>query len=166
MQPPLSFLSLSLISTKTRASSMAERQVQIHSQRPKIGPSAAQVLAVVALVPLGAALLFLAGLTLVGSLVALAAATPLFLIFSPVLLPAAVVIGLAVFSFLVSGALGLTGLSSLSSFFDFVREARATLPGQLDRAKIRMQEMAGQVGQKTREMSQTVQSMAHEAGRT
>ncbi|KAJ6970571.1 hypothetical protein NC653_034995 [Populus alba x Populus x berolinensis] len=73
------------------------------------------------LLPVGGTLLFLAGLTLVGTLTGLAVATPLFVIFSPVLVPAALVIGLGVLGFLTSGAFGLTALSSLSWMASYIR---------------------------------------------
>ncbi|KAI3464128.1 hypothetical protein Pfo_020791, partial [Paulownia fortunei] len=75
-----------------------------HQQRPTDAiksylsekvPSTSQVLAVVTLFPVGGILLCLAGLTLTGSLIGLAVATPLFVIFSPILVPAALTIALA-----------------------------------------------------------------------
>lgn len=78
------------------------------------GPSASKVLAVMASLPVGGTLLALAGFTLLMTVVGLAITTPLFIIFSPILLPAAIVVGLAVTGFLTSGAFGLTALSSLS----------------------------------------------------
>ncbi|KAJ6869018.1 oleosin 16.4 kDa [Populus alba x Populus x berolinensis] len=97
------------------------------------------------LLPIGGTLLFLAGLTLVGTLTGLAVATPLFVIFSPVLVPAALVIGLGVLGFLKSGAFGLTALSSLSRMASYIRSL-----------------IRGQVGHKARETGQIVQSKAQE----
>ncbi|MBA0683427.1 hypothetical protein Goari_025087, partial [Gossypium aridum] len=77
------------------------------------GPSTTQVLTVLTLLPIGGTLLALAGLTLTGTVIGLCVATPLFVIFSPVLLPAAIAVFMAVAGFLSSGAFGLTGLSSL-----------------------------------------------------
>ncbi|VAI01327.1 unnamed protein product [Triticum turgidum subsp. durum] len=77
-------------------------------------PSASQALTVATLFPLGGLLLVLSGLALAGTVVGLAVATPVFLLFSPMLVPAALTIGLAVTGFLTSGALGLGGLSSPS----------------------------------------------------
>ncbi|KAL0014379.1 hypothetical protein SO802_001448 [Lithocarpus litseifolius] len=90
---------------------MAERdrpvhQLQVHPQHQyeggmkshyqQRGPSTTKVLAVLALLPVGGTLLALSGLTLLCSVIGLAVSTPLFIIFSPVLVPAAIVIGLAV----------------------------------------------------------------------
>uniref|UniRef100_J3LRV2 Oleosin n=1 Tax=Oryza brachyantha TaxID=4533 RepID=J3LRV2_ORYBR len=74
---------------------------------PDKAPSASQALTVATLFPLGGLLLVLSGLALAASVVGLAVATPVFLLFSPVLVPAALLIGLAVAGFLTSGALGL-----------------------------------------------------------
>lgn len=108
------------------------------------GPSTTKVLAVLALLPVGGTLLALSGLTLLCSVIGLAVSTPLFIIFSPVLVPAAIVIGLAVTGILCAEAFGLTGLSSLSWFLNHIRmKARRALPQEVDQAKRRMQDMAG-----------------------
>lgn len=146
-------------------------QLQVHPQHrgygeggvktllPQRGPSASQVLAVVTLLPVGGTLLGLAGLTLVGTLIGLALTTPLFVICSPVLVPAAVLFGLAVTGFLSSGAFGLTGLSSLSWVLSRFRQKA---PEQMDYAKRRMQEAAGHLGQKTKEVGEKIQTKAQE----
>lgn len=86
-----------------------------HGQVRGVGvPSAPKVLATVASVPVGGGLLMLAGFNLLGTLVGAAITMPLFILFSPILVPAAIAIGLAVTGFLTSGAFGLTALSALS----------------------------------------------------
>lgn len=129
------------------------------------GPTTSQIIAVVTLLPLSGTLLFLAGITLTGTLIGLAVTTPVFVICSPVLVPAALVIGLAVVGFLASGAFGITALSSLSWMANYLREMRGKLPQQMEQAKKRMQETAGQMGQKARETGQAVQSRAQEGTR-
>ncbi|KAJ8774893.1 hypothetical protein K2173_019897 [Erythroxylum novogranatense] len=161
---------------------MADRspphQVQVHPHHrfeagfkggplppPQRGPSASKVLAVVIMLSVGGGLLALAGITLVGTLIGLAIATPLFLLFSPILVPAALVLAFAVTSFLTSGAFGLTGLTSLSWVLNYILLARQTVPEQLDLAKKRMQDMAGFVGQKTKEVGQEIQRKAQHEGK-
>ncbi|KAJ6882265.1 oleosin 16.4 kDa-like [Populus alba x Populus x berolinensis] len=103
------------------------------------------------------------GLTLVGTLVGLALTAPVFVIFSPVLVPTALVIGLGVSGFLASGAFGVTALSSLSWMAGHLQSLiRGPLTQTLDQAKRKAQETAGQVGQKARETAQNVQSKAQE----
>lgn len=133
----------------------------------EMGPSASQVMAVLAGVPIGGTLLLLAGMSLIGSLVGLAIVTPLFILFSPVLVPAALAIGLSVAGILTSGACGVTGLMSFSWVANYVRESMwaGAVPETMDSAKQRMADMAGYVGQKTKEVGQDIQTKAHEAKR-
>ncbi|XP_050225064.1 oleosin Cor a 15-like [Mercurialis annua] len=143
---------------------MADRQLQQKQwggEHKGAGPSTSTILAVVTLLPLSGTLLFLAGVTLTGTMIGLAVTTPLFVICSPVLVPAAFVIGLAVTGFLASGAFGITALSSLSWMFNYLK-MRGILPQRFDQAKRRVQETTGQLGQKAREMGQTVQGKAQE----
>ncbi|KAF8010946.1 hypothetical protein BT93_J1547 [Corymbia citriodora subsp. variegata] len=129
------------------------------------GPSAGKVLAVMAMLPAGGILLGLAGITFVGTIIGLCLTTPLFIIFSPVLVPAALVVGLAVTGFLTSGAFGLTALSSLSRVANYIRQATGTSPEQMaDHAKRRFADTAGYVGQKTKEVGQQIQGKAQEVG--
>ncbi|RDX62719.1 hypothetical protein CR513_58915, partial [Mucuna pruriens] len=134
------------------------------------GPSTSQVLAVLAGLPIGGILLLLAGLTLAGTLTGLAIATPLFILCSPVLVPATIIIGLSVAGILTSGAFGLTALSSFSWILNYIRETQGTVPEQLETAKLRLADAAGyvgqktkEVGQKTKEVGQDIQSKAQDA---
>lgn len=145
-----------------------ERHHQMESTKGLIQDKAAsgsQAVTVAAMFPLGGLLLTLAGLTLTGSVIGLVVLAPLFLLFSPVLVPAALLLALAVAGFLASGALGLTGLSSLGYTLRQVRAAIERAPEDIDYAKRRMAEAAGQVGQKTKEVGQAVQSRAEEMKR-
>ncbi|GAB2302785.1 hypothetical protein Dimus_036779 [Dionaea muscipula] len=140
-------------------------QLQVHPQKGGgggQGPSSSQVLAVITLLPVSGTLLALAGITLVGSLVGLAVTTPIFLLFSPVLVPATILLVLTVSAFLASGAMGLTGLSSLSKVVCYVREVTGgrSASEQMEHAKRRMQDVAGYAGQKTKEAGQTIQGKA------
>ncbi|KAL0344029.1 UNVERIFIED_CONTAM: Oleosin [Sesamum angustifolium] len=151
-------------------------QIQVHPQQtthryeggvksllPQKGPSTTQILAIITLLPISGTLLCLAGITLVGTLIGLAVATPVFVIFSPVLVPAAILIAGAVTAFLTSGAFGLTGLSSLSWVLNSFR--RATGQDPLDYAKRRMQEGTMYVGEKTKQVGEGIKSTAKEGGR-
>ncbi|KAD7479554.1 hypothetical protein R6Q59_008481 [Mikania micrantha] len=151
-------------------------QVQVHtmhqrfdpqgdkSQYAQQGPSKSKILAVMTLLPVGGALLGLAGITLAGTMIGLAVATPLFVIFSPIIVPAVLTIGLAVTGFLTSGTFGLTGLSSLSFLVNFLRQVTGTVPEQVDSAKRRLQDLVEYTGQKTKDVGQTIQDKAHDIG--
>ncbi|GAA0156596.1 hypothetical protein LIER_38301 [Lithospermum erythrorhizon] len=130
-------------------------------------PSTSQVLALITLLPVGGTLLALSGLTLFGTFVGLALSTPVFILFSPVIVPAVLLFGLAVTGFLSSGAFGLTGLSSLSWVVNYFRKKAgvpATVPEQWDYAKRRVQDATMQVGQKTKDVGQAIQNKAQEGG--
>ncbi|KAF9666366.1 hypothetical protein SADUNF_Sadunf16G0222000 [Salix dunnii] len=143
---------------------MQPHQVHVHGLKGhhQQGPSASKVLASLTMLPVGGGFLALAGITLVGTLIGLAVTTPLFILFSPVLVPASLVIGLAVTSFLASGTFGLTGIWSLSWVGRYIQEATLAMPESLDQAKRGMQDMAGYVGQKTKEVGQEIQRKAHD----
>ncbi|KAK4282350.1 hypothetical protein QN277_013737 [Acacia crassicarpa] len=133
---------------------------------PEKGLSTSQIIAILAGVPIGGTLLMLAGFTLMGTLLGLAVTVPLFVLFSPILVPATMVIGLAVAGFLTSGACALTALSSFSWVMNYIRQMQETTPELLDSAKRRMADMAGQVGQKTKEAGQEIQTKAQEVKRS
>ncbi|XP_072980148.1 oleosin Zm-II-like [Typha angustifolia] len=139
----------------------------IKSMIPSKGPTTSQAVTVATLFPVGGLLLTLSGLALTASVIGLALLTPVFLLFSPVLVPAALLMGLAVTGFLTSGALGLGGLSSLACLARTVRGMVSRAPEEMEQAKRRMAEMTAQAGQRTKEAGQTIQSKAQDvAGRT
>ncbi|ESQ46947.1 hypothetical protein EUTSA_v10028039mg [Eutrema salsugineum] len=133
------------------------------SMMPESGPTTTQVLSLLVGVPVVGSLLALAGLLLAGSVIGLMVALPLFLLFSPVLVPAALTIGLAMTGFLASGMFGLTGLSSISWVMNYLRGTRKSVPEQLDYAKSRMADAVGYAGQKGKEMGQFVKNKAQDA---
>ncbi|GFZ17433.1 oleosin3 [Actinidia rufa] len=118
----------------------------LKSLLPGNGPTKSQVVAVVTLLPVGGFLLLLAGVTLTGTLIGLALATPIFLLFSPILVPAGLTLALATAGFLTSGAFGITALSAFSWMVNYLRQGR--MPEQMEVAKRRVQETAAQMGQK------------------
>ncbi|KAH7865781.1 hypothetical protein Vadar_011114 [Vaccinium darrowii] len=133
---------------------------------PEKRPSKSQILAVVTLLPTGGFLLLLSCITLAATLIGLALTTPLFVICSPVLVPAALTIALAVSGVLTSGAFGLTALSSFSWVLNYFRRSAGGLPEPLEQAKRRVQDTTGQVGQKAREVGQRAQEGGRSPGRT
>ncbi|BAT84617.1 hypothetical protein LR48_Vigan03g158200 [Vigna angularis] len=134
-------------------------------------PSASQILAVVFGLPVGGVLLLLTGLTLAGTLTGLAVAIPLFILFSPILVPATMVIGLAVAGFLTAGAFELTAVSSFSWILNYIRESQGPVPvnlavaakHQLADAAEYVGQKAKEVGQKTKEVGQDIQNKAQDA---
>jgi len=126
-------------------------------------PSVSQILAVVVGLPVGGVLLLLGGLTLAGTLTGLAVAAPLFILFSPILVPATVVIGLAVAGFLTAGAFELTAMSSFSWILNYIRESPGSMPMNLAAAaKHQLADAAEYVGQKTKEVGQKTREVGQD----
>lgn len=96
-------------------------------------------------VTVGGSLLVLSGLTLAGTVIALTVATPLFVIFSPVLIPAAITAFLLITGFLSSGGFGLAAISVLSWMYQYMTGKRPPGAEQLEYAK-------GRLGIRAREM--------------
>ncbi|GMI90704.1 hypothetical protein like AT3G01570 [Hibiscus trionum] len=142
---------------------MAEHRQQLHrTDNMKYhfhenAPSTSKVLTVATILPIGGTLLLLSGFSFIGSLIVLAIAAPVFLIFSPVLVPAALLIAGSIAGFLTSGAFGITALSSLSWIVNFLLGRRGSMSQQmqLDRMKWPMQDTeANNMGQKVESRGQ------------
>ncbi|KAL1371670.1 oleosin H2 [Arachis duranensis] len=122
--------------------------------------SSSHILALATLLPFGASLLFLAGVTLLATLIGVALATPLFIIFSPILIPAALVIAFSVSGFLTSGAFGVTSVSSFAWMASYLRRSR--LQESLLHAKDRAQQIMSNMAQRAKEAGATVVSEAQD----
>ncbi|KAH9761395.1 oleosin [Citrus sinensis] len=100
---------------------------------------------------IGGTLLFLSGLTLTGTVIALIMATPVLVLFSPILVPAAIAVFLATVGFLVSGGCGVTAITHP--------------PGadHLDYARTKIADKARDMTERAKEYGQYVQQKAQEA---
>nr|XP_043616350.1 oleosin H2-like [Erigeron canadensis] len=134
-----------------------------HFQQTSHTYSPKKLVAVVTVFPITGFFLILSSLILTGTLIGLAVSTPLFILFSPILVPAFLTIGLAVTGFIVSGAFGISGLSSLTYIMSYLKRMRANSGGgwvhdQLDYSKRRAQATAGSyVGQKVTDVGHRTQ---------
>lgn len=90
-----------------------------HHQRPQQQSSSVQVVKAATAATAGGSLLLLSGLTLAGTVIALTIATPVMVIFSPVLVPALISICLIITGFLASGGFGIAALSVLSWIYRY-----------------------------------------------
>lgn len=82
-------------------------------------PRSYQVVKVASAVTAGGSLLLLSGLTLAGTVIALTIATPLLVIFSPVLVPALIAAALLFTGFAASGGFGVAAITALSWIYRF-----------------------------------------------
>ncbi|OMO52231.1 Oleosin [Corchorus olitorius] len=86
----------------------------------------------------GGSLLVLSGLTLAGTVIALTIATPLFVIFSPVLVPALIAAALLVTGFVASGGFGVAAISVLSWIYGYATGKHPPGADQLDQARMKL----------------------------
>nr|GEW33871.1 hypothetical protein [Tanacetum cinerariifolium] len=88
-------------------------QGQQHYQSTSGGPLAHQIAKAATSATAGGMLLVLSGLTLAGTIISLIVATPLLVIFSPVLVPAVITMFLLATGFLTSGGFGVAAATVL-----------------------------------------------------
>ncbi|KAK4439646.1 Oleosin S1-2 [Sesamum alatum] len=91
-----------------------EKQYQITEREPRHFSGRTAVLASIAGVVIGGPLLALMGISFLATVTLLLVASPLFLIFSPVLFGAACVLALAVIGFVAAGAMAVAGVSAVA----------------------------------------------------
>lgn len=112
---------------------------------------------------IGTTLLVISGLLLSGTVIALVMATPLLVIFSPILVPAGVVVFLAVSGLLVSGGFGVAAMSALAWIYNYVAGKHPVGADQLDSVRMRVAGTARDVKEKAREYGHYAQNKAHDA---
>lgn len=118
---------------------MAEQQQQ---QQQSV---ATQIVKAVSATTAGGSMLLLSGLTLAGTVIALTIATPLLVIFSPVLVPAAIAVFLIASGFVASGGFGVAALSVLSWMYKYLTGKQPPGAEQIDQARARIASKARDV---------------------
>ncbi|KAI8540247.1 hypothetical protein RHMOL_Rhmol09G0247900 [Rhododendron molle] len=112
---------------------------QHQRQQSQLGqPRSHQVVKAATAVTAGGSLLVLSGLTLAGTVVALALVTPLLVIFSPVLVPAAITVCLMVTGFVASGGFGAAGLTVFMWMYRYMTGQKPPGAEQLDQARSKL----------------------------
>ncbi|GMP99213.1 hypothetical protein CsSME_00046775 [Camellia sinensis var. sinensis] len=108
---------------------------------------------------IGAALLFLSGLTLTGTVISLVIATPVLILFSPILFPTGIIIFLATARFLFSGGCGVAATAALAWLYNYIagKRRRGAVAEQLDYARMRIASRARDMRERAREYGQKVQ---------
>ncbi|KAG5048518.1 hypothetical protein JHK85_009621 [Glycine max] len=98
-------------------------------------PPSRQTVKFITAATIGITLLLLSGLTLTGTVIGLIIATPLLVIFSPILVPAAFVLFLVASGFLFSGGCGVAAIAALSWIYNYVSGNQPAGYDTLDYAK-------------------------------
>ncbi|CAN6879689.1 unnamed protein product [Brassica oleracea] len=86
----------------------------------------------------GGSLLVLSSLTLVGTVIALIVATPLLVIFSPILVPALITVALLITGFLSSGGFGIAAITVFSWIYKYATGEHPQGSDKLDRARMKL----------------------------
>ncbi|CAF2131292.1 hypothetical protein BRARA_K01394 [Brassica rapa] len=86
----------------------------------------------------GGSLLVLSSLTLVGTVIALIVATPLLVIFSPILVPALITVALLITGFLSSGGFGIAAITVFSWIYKYATGEHPKGSDKLDSARMKL----------------------------
>ncbi|KAK4348686.1 hypothetical protein RND71_031441 [Anisodus tanguticus] len=114
-------------------------------------PRSHQMVKVATAVMAGGSLLLLSGLTLAGTVIALTVATPVLVIFSPVIAPAVITMFLLFSGFLASGGFGVAAISVLSWIYRYVTGKRPPGADHLEHARHRLATKAGEMKDRAQE---------------
>lgn len=132
-----------------------------HSQNQQhVSPRVHQAVKAATAVTAGGSLLILSGLTLAGTVIALTVATPLLVIFSPVLVPAAITLFLLATGFLTSGGFGVAAVTVLSWIYRYATGGHPPGSESLDQARDKL-------GYKARDLkgrAEHATGMGHQTG--
>ncbi|XP_065871863.1 oleosin Cor a 13-like [Euphorbia lathyris] len=119
-------------------------------------PRSHQVVKAATAVTAGGSLLVLSGLILVGTVIGLTIATPLLVIFSPVLVPAVITVGLIITGFLASGGFGVAAISVLSWIYRYVTGKHPPGADSLDQARMKLAGKAREMKDRAEQFGQQV----------
>ncbi|KAF8085579.1 hypothetical protein N665_0663s0023 [Sinapis alba] len=109
-------------------------------------PSTRQTVRFLTAATIGMSLLVLSGLTLTGTVIGLIVATPLMVLFSPVLVPAVITMCLLTMGFLFSGGCGVAAATALSWIYRYVTGKHPMGAEKVDYARMMISEKAKELG--------------------
>ncbi|GMQ03552.1 hypothetical protein CsSME_00049310 [Camellia sinensis var. sinensis] len=139
---------------------MSDDQSRPITQKPnETSPTSRHSIMLLTTSAIGAALLFLSGLTLTGTVISLVIATPVLILFSPILFPTGIIIFLATAGFLFSGSCGVAAAAALAWLYNYIagKRRRGAVAEQLDYARMRIASRARDMRERAREYGQKVQ---------
>ncbi|CAK9162442.1 unnamed protein product [Ilex paraguariensis] len=128
------------------------------AQRPQeSSPDSRQAARFLTAATLGVLLLGLSGITLTGTVLALIIATPVLVLFSPVLVPGGIVLFLVTTGFLFSGGCGVAALVALSWIYNYAAGKHPPGADQFDYARARIASKAREMKERAKDYGQTGQ---------
>ncbi|GAB4825895.1 Oleosin 1-like [Ancistrocladus abbreviatus] len=134
---------------------MAENGQQYGGQQQQYQQKSYQMVKAATAATAGGSMLVLSGLVLTGTVIALTIAPPLLVIFSPVLIPAAIAVVLLIGGFLASSGFGIAALSVLSWIYGYVTGKHSPGADQLEQARMTL-------ASKAREMKDEAEQFGHQ----
>nr|AVI59151.1 OLE1/tagRFP [Cloning vector pUbiCas9-Red]AVI59155.1 OLE1/tagRFP [Cloning vector pEciCas9-Red] len=114
----------------------------------------------------GGSLLVLSSLTLVGTVIALTVATPLLVIFSPILVPALITVALLITGFLSSGGFGIAAITVFSWIYKYATGEHPQGSDKLDSARMKLGSKAQDLKDRAQYYGQQHTGGEHDRDRT
>ncbi|KAG7546250.1 Oleosin [Arabidopsis suecica] len=114
----------------------------------------------------GGSLLVLSSLTLVGTVIALTVATPLLVIFSPILVPALITVALLITGFLSSGGFGIAAITVFSWIYKYATGEHPQGSDRLDSARMKLGSKAQDLKDRAQYFGQQHTGGEHDRDRT
>ncbi|KAI3967667.1 hypothetical protein MKX01_039577 [Papaver californicum] len=137
-------------------------QQSVTQRLSEMAPDKSQTVKFLTATTIGVALLVLSGLTLTGTVISLVVVTPLLVLFSPILVPAGIVLFLTTAGFLFSGGMGVAALSALTWIYNYVSGKHPVGSDKVDHARMRLANKARDVKDRAKDYGHYVQNKAHE----
>ncbi|KAB5573369.1 hypothetical protein DKX38_000563 [Salix brachista] len=124
-------------------------------QLGKRQPRSQQIVKATTAATAGGSFLVLSGLTLTATVILLTIATPLLVLFSPVIVPAVITVSLLLMGFLASGGFGVAGITVMSWIYGYATGRHPPGADQLDQARMKL-------ACKAREMKDRAEQFGHQ----
>ncbi|XP_022736886.1 oleosin 1-like [Durio zibethinus] len=128
-----------------------QQQEQEHQRNSR--PRSQKVMKTAAAVTAGGSLLVLSGLTLATTVIGLTIVTPLFIIFSPVLVPSVIAAALLVTGFVASGGFSVAAIFVLSWIYRYLTGRNPPGVAQLEYALMKLASKAREIKDKAEELT-------------
>ena len=132
----------------------------------KRSPASSQIVGFFSLLTLAGISLVLGGLTVTGIVITLLLMTPVFLFFSPILVPAGILLFLSLAGVLTASGVGVTTISVLSWAYNYFQGRRPPGSEHIEHARRKAVEMADQTKQKARDLGGQVREQVAQAPKT
>ncbi|KAL2548476.1 Oleosin family protein [Forsythia ovata] len=142
---------------------MSDQQKPMSQRLQDSTPSSGQAIRFLTAATIGGVLLGLSGLTLTGTVISLIIVTPVLVLFSPILIPAGIVLFLVTAGFLFAGGCGVAALAALAWIYNYVAGKHPPGSEQLDYARMRIASKARDLKERAKESGNQVQQKTQEA---